>query len=188
MKIKLLFILTFLSFFCLVSCKNENTKQFNEKGLIIDLNYSFISNDSIFKVRFPDKPEIFVDSLKEDGYDLLLTFYEFNYEENVIFLISVTEYLNLKEQLDVKSVLTSSVQGFVEEIGLNIETLKLVKHSNYQGVEFIASGKGYTAHLRNFLSNNKLFQIGVVFSSDYYNQTNSLNFIESFDLIKAKYN
>lgn len=157
------------------NCKNENKKQ-----KLKELTYLFVSEDQSFQINFPDAPEYFSEEHLDSNLHILNHTYMFSFEDKISYMLSITEYLNLKENLDAKILITSAMNGFNEEVGLELESKNYINFNKYPAVEFVASGSGLKAHLIDFYANSKLYQIGILCNSDYFDIANSEEFLKSF--------
>lgn len=176
----ILFIVILISTSLVFSnCKNENKKEKPK-----ELKYLFVSEEQSFQINFPEAPEYYSDEHLDSNLHVLNHIYMFSFEDKISYMLSITEYLNLNEDLDVNILLNSAMNGFNEEVGIVLESKNFINFNKYPALEFIASGEGLKAHLVDFYANSKLYQIGVLCNSDYFDIANSDEFIKSFKFIK----
>lgn len=176
---KKIFILSILTLSVLMFSKCKEKKQ--DK---IELNYAFTSEEHLFEINFPGSPEFFSDEYSENNLELINYIFMHNIEDKISYMLSITEYLSFSEEPDHKSLITSAMNSFNEEVGLEIENKEYINFHGFKAVEFVSSGNGLKAHLIDFYANSKLYQIGVLCNVDYFEKSNSDKFINSFKLIK----
>ncbi len=183
---KPLYILTILhiSLFFVVSCNfKESENEMQGKQPAINLEHTVHSPDGKFTISFPGKPEFSTESVASDEGILENNMYMYEYSQEIVYMLAYTEY-EIKHIFgyDPYELLDNAMNGFVEEVGILVQKKEKIKTGEHPGIEFIASGTEYHAHICDYLVENRLYQIGILSSAGQIEPADADAFFSSFKL------
>lgn len=199
---KSLYFLTALLFglFVITSCnpknnkssddtKDENvTKTDDEKVDVKDDTKKvelFTSEDGSFKIYFPGKPTLTKEPVDTELGKIQM--YTYMYEESVskVYMVAYSDYPKAAiESGDTDVMLDGAKNGFLKNLNLRIDEEKDITLGDYEGIYFKAQGGGYYTVMKDYLIENRLYQIGILTDKSYPSQTDIDAFLNSFELVK----
>jgi hypothetical protein len=89
--------------------------------------------------------------------------YQFMYQSgNAVYMVSYVDYPASKMVgQDVEALLKRAAGGFIKALSLTSRSESFINYGSYKGIMFLAdNGENYTS-MRDFLVNNRLYQIGI---------------------------
>jgi hypothetical protein len=135
-----------------------------------------------FKIWFPATP---TESSQVTETDLgEITLYNFIYETEVVtYMVSYCDYPaeSIKDS-DITGLLNNAKDGFIGALGLTVKEEGTVSIQSYQGIWFDASGDTYYCVMRDYMVNNRLYQIGIL-KTEQIRETEKQKFLNSFELV-----
>jgi hypothetical protein len=149
----------------------------------IDLNYKTTADDGTFSIKFPSKPEFSTEPVETEVAILDNNMYILEYSIDLAYMVAYTDYpQDHIDQYDSYELLDGAMSGFVGEIGMTIDKQDKIDIKGHDGIEFVATGGGYWAHMRDYLVKNRLYQIGILSTSGPVNEADAEAFFDSFKL------
>jgi hypothetical protein len=186
-SVKLLAILLCFSLLSCNSSKKENSETASTEEEVkptIDLTYSLNVPEVGFTINFPGQPELTTDPIESEELGTLETvMYLYEYSVSLAYIVAYTEYPADKlGDFDVDELLDVTMYGFVEELGMQVDSKEKINLKKNPGLEYFASGNDFYAHFNVYIVNNVLFQVGVL-SDKELNHADSHAFLKSFKLL-----
>jgi hypothetical protein len=182
---KLHFFILFSAALILTCCQyfrgsEDNSQQ--EKAHI-ELAYRIDSPDGKFTVSFPGKPDFASEPIESEHGSILNNMYIYEHSSSLAYMLAFTDYPdNHIAPYDPYELLDNAMYGFVDEVGLKVDSAEKISSGSYPGIEFIASGDGFNAHMRDFLVDNRLYQIGILSSTGSLNHSDANAFFDTFSI------
>jgi hypothetical protein len=137
-----------------------------------------------FKITFPGTPSVSDNSIETDMGTVVL--YQFLYEtETSAYMVGYTDYpADKMEGADVSQLLERAKKGFCESLGLTVSDEGTAYVGSHQGIWFNGTDNSqYYAVMRDFLVENRLYQIGIL-STDLISNDMKEIFLYSFEIIE----
>jgi len=181
----IIFLFALLLVFC-QSCNffsKERSKDIAEVKYTVELTYEITAPDGSFTIMFPGPPEFSSETIETEFgmLDNYMFIYEHSY--SLAYMVAYSDYPDQHfEGEDSFDLLTNAMYGFIGEIGSKPEKTEKIRLDKYPGLEFTASGNGYSVYMRDYLVNNRLYQIGIMNSSEKVNEGDAIAFFNSFSI------
>jgi hypothetical protein len=154
-----------------------------EPEATIELTHEATAPDGTFSIMFPGIPEFSSEAIETEVGMLDNYMYIYEHSYALAYMVAYTDYPEqYLEGEDSQELLNNAMYGFIEEIGSEPEKTNNITLDKHPGLEFTASGNGYWAHMRDYLVHNRLYQIGILSSSEKVNEGDALAFFKSFIL------
>lgn len=149
----------------------------------IPLIHTLMAPDSSFTIDLPGEPEYSMEEVETEVGILQNNMYIYEYSYTLAYMIAYSDYpKDHIEKYDADELLQNSMNGFVGEIGMEIENNEKIKIKKHAGIEFVAAGGGYWAHMRDYLVDNRLYQIGLLSTAEAINEADAAAYLNSFKL------
>ena len=85
--------------------------------------------------------------------------------------------------MDKKALLDRAKNGFVKQLNLTVSDSMYMNYAKHPGVMFHAKSKLWTCAMRDFLVDNRLYQLGILQVNAITDQEEN-DFFDSFELVK----
>ena len=106
-----------------------------------------------------------------------------NEDANSAHMLSFANYPEKHIKKTGSQALPENVkEGFIGKLGINVVEEKEISINNYVGIYFKASGNGLFCVIKNYIVNNRLYQIGILRSDRYPSDYEIRSYIDSFKL------
>ncbi|MFN8255101.1 MAG: hypothetical protein U0W24_05390 [Bacteroidales bacterium] len=136
-----------------------------------------------FKIQFPGNPTPGTQNLETDMGPVVL--YQFIYEsQTAAYMVSYVDYPadKMKGQ-DYKALLDRAKNGFIGALNLTTVDSMYINYGRHQGLMFHGEGAGMYCVMRDYLVDNRLYQLGILQVSAISIQEEN-EFFDSFELVK----
>jgi len=155
--------------FCTFAALSQNSKYYDYAGK--------------FKIQFPGTPKTDSQNMTTDMG--AVTLYQFMYEtSNGVFMVSYVDYPADKlAQQDKKELLNKAKNGFVNALKLNISEERFMTYAKHPGVIFLADDGTQFSSMRDYLVENRLYQLGI-FQVGAISDEMQNDFFDSFELVR----
>ncbi len=164
--------------------KNNDTAEKPEIQTTIDLSHKVTAEDGTFSIKFPAKPDFSTEPVETEVGILDNNMYIYEHSVDFAYMVAFSDYPQEHiDKYEPYDLLDGAMTGFVGEIGMNIDKQDKIDINGHEGLEFIASGAGYWAHMRDYLVINRLYQIGILSTSGPVNDADAEAFFDSFKLL-----
>ncbi len=135
-----------------------------------------------FKVQFPGKPA--TDSQVQETDIGNVTLYQFIYEtQDYVYMVSYVDYPADKLNPDKKELLKNAKDGFVNALNLTVSEEGFITYGKHQGIRFVANDSEKYCIMRDYLVDNRLYQLGILQFGKISEQAEN-DFFDSFELVK----
>ncbi len=135
-----------------------------------------------FKIQFPGQPTTSSQDQKTDIGNV--TLYQFMYEtESSVYMVSYVDYPADKLNPNKKELLTNAKNGFVNALNLTVSDEGFITYGQHQGIRFVASDSEKSCVMRDYLVDNRLYQLGILQFGKISEQAEN-DFFDSFELVK----
>jgi hypothetical protein len=154
-----------------------------EDVAVVALTKIIDAEDGTFQISFPGTPEFTSEPVETDAGLVQNNMYIYEHNVSLAYMLAYTDYpAEHIDGFDPYELLDNAMNGFVGEVGLAVDKNEKVKIKNFPGLEFIASGDGYWAHMTDYLVDNRLYQVGILSTSGKVNTADAKAFFDSLIL------
>lgn len=177
--------LVIIAFFtsCNFFNKQDPDSSANVAETTIELTYEVTAEDGAFSIRFPAKPEFSVEPTETEIGVLSNNMYIYEHGIELSYMIAFSDYpQEYIGQYEPEGMLKGAMEGFVEATGMTVEKQEKIDIKGHEGIDFMASGGGYWGHMRDYLVENRLYQVGILSTSGPVNEVDTEAFLNSFKL------
>jgi len=166
--------------------ENKNTSadtSETDNDSAITLSYTVDSDDERFSIQFPGAPDYTSEPVETESGILENNMYIYEHNISLAYMLAYTDYSTEEiNSFDPNELLNNAMNGFTGEVGLTVDNTTKISLKKYPGIEFIASGEGYWAHMRDYLVENRLYQIGLLSTDGNVKEADANAFFNSFVL------
>lgn len=160
-------------------------------GLILFTSTSYSQSQYThddFTITFPSDPTETIQDVPIENVTYKMTTLT-SLEENSVNIFSFIDYS--PEYMDIyssKEFLENVKGGFIGSLGITVDDEKTIFISGNEGLYFKASGSGYFCVMKDYIVENRLYQIGILRSDRYPTDYEVSSFIDSFQLTSSEPN
>ena len=101
------------------------------------------------------------------------------------YMVAYSDYpASAVKDSNTDEMLENAMGGFVGQLGITIEKQEKITMGDAKGISFKGTGNGVFTVMKDYLVDNRLYQIGILRSDRYPTDEEVNNFINSFKLVK----
>lgn len=139
-------------------------------------------HDSKFKINFPGEP-----SEKEQDVETAvgpITMYSLMYEGyNSAYMLAYSDYpSSFIKDGNKADLLDNAKGGFIGSLGIEVTYERKISIKGHPGIYFKAEGSGYYCVMKDYLVNNRLYQIGILRADRFPTNKEIDDYINTFSL------
>jgi len=137
-----------------------------------------------FKIMFPGIPKKAVSDVPTDLGTIKMYQYLYEASQSKVYIVGFSDYPEQYMQASKSMELLENAKiGFINNLQIKVTEENSIKIGNHPGIMFRASGNGWFVVMRDYLVNNRLFQIGILQDTEV-SEKDVEDFIYSFELVK----
>ena len=143
--------------------------------------YKYKSGKGKYEVTFPGKPEISKEKISTAVGKVKL--YTAMYVDgSYVYMVAYSAYPKKKIQnSNPEDMLDGAIEGYTGKLNMTITEKKSITIDSYPGVMIIASSSKYHTVMRDYMVDNRLFQVGIL-SENEIPESRYTEFYDSFKL------
>ncbi len=169
--------------------KNLVYRSFMIFGLVLCSTYLLAQNskfydyDGKFKISFPSTPTS-QSNVQETDMGNVTVYMFISEDQGGAYLVSYVDYpANKMDNLDKKELLNKAKNGFVQALNLTTTDSMFMNYAKHPGILFHANDGKTFVSIRDYLVENRLYQLGMLKYEAITDQEEN-DFFDSFELVK----
>ncbi|MBN2756820.1 MAG: hypothetical protein JXR51_06540 [Bacteroidales bacterium] len=166
---------------------NNSTYNLNsdKQNSTIILQKKYYSPEGDFKIMFPGEPTVKKSDVPTEVGTIKMYQYMYEQTPTKIYMVAFSDYPSkYMEASKSYEMLQNAKGGFINSLKITVKEENAVKIRNHPGIMFKASDDGIYVVMRDYLVNNRLFQIGIMQQDYQISEKDIEDFIYSFELVK----
>lgn len=144
----------------------------------------FTSEDKSFKIKFPGNPQLTKEPVETELGKIEMYTYMYEHSATKVYMVAYSDYPKAAiEAGDKDMMLDGAKSGFLKKLSLKIDEEKDIEIDGNQGLYFKAQGSGFYAVMKDYLVENRLYQVGILSQGSYPSDKEIDEFLNSFELL-----
>lgn len=180
MKSILIYLISIFFLFGNISFDNNDIKNDNNP-----LQKKYHGVEGNFKIMFPGVPKKNISDVPTDLGTIKMYQYMYEASQTKVYMVAFSDYPPKYMQASKSmELLQNAKNGFISSLKIKVTEENSIKIGNHPGIMFKASANGWYAVMRDYLIDNRLFQIGIMQEGSEISEKDIEDFIYSFELVK----
>jgi hypothetical protein len=135
------------------------------------------------QIYFPGEPTYTYQDIDTDMGKVRM--YQFMFQTtDAVYMLAYVDYpADKMVGRDIDAMLTKAANGFIDALKLTSRSQSFINYGSYKGIMFLADNAENYTSMRDFIVNNRLYQLGIFKVGSISSQTEN-EYFDSFVLTK----